>query len=84
MRFSLYALHRSLIGWMNWVNNPDIMAAFEKNELDEMNKRIMEFTENFIKYDIEVTEMGSRKNLGAKRPTHEPSARRSLEEIFYV
>lgn len=84
MRFSLYALHRSLIGWMNWVNNPDIMAAFEKEELDEMNRRITEFTESFIKYDVEVTQLGSEKNLAAKRPTHEPATRRSLEDIFYV
>ena len=84
MRFALYALHRSLLGWMNWVNNPDIMAAFKKEELDEMNKRITEFTEAFIKYDVEVTQQGVRKNLRTKRPTREEAERRSLEEIFYV
>lgn len=84
MRFSLYALHRSLIGWMNWVNNPDIMAAFDKEELDEMNRRITEFTESFIKYDVEVTQLGSEKNLATKKPTREPATRRSLEDIFYV
>jgi len=84
LRFSLYALHRSLLGWMNWANNPDIMVAFEKEELDEMNRRIKEFTESFLKYDVEVTQRGSQKNLGAKKPIREPAERRSLEDIFYV
>jgi len=83
MRFCLYVLHRSLLGWMNWVNNPDIMVAFKKEELDDMNRRITEFAESFIKYDIDVTQIGSQKNLEAKKAIREPE-RRSLEEIFYV
>ncbi len=84
MRFSLYALHRSLLGWINWVNNPDIMAAFKKEELDEMNKRITEFTESFIKYDVEVTQRGVQKNIGTKKAESSQSERRSLEEVFYI
>lgn len=84
MRFSLYALHRSLLGWMNWINNPDVMAAFKKEELDQMNNRITEFTESFLKYDVEVTQMGAKKNLGTKKPRRATPERRSLEEIFYV
>ena len=84
MRFSLYALHRSLLGWMNWVNNPDIMAAFKKEELEEMNKEITEFTESFIKYDVAVTQKGAEKNLEARKPSRELPERRSLEDIFYV
>jgi len=84
MRFSLYVLHRSLLGWMNWVNNPDVMVAFKAEELEEMNKKITEFVESFIKYDVEVTQMGVQKNLGTKRPAREPAERRIPEEIFYV
>ncbi len=84
MRFSLYVLHRSLLGWMNWINNPDVMVAFKKDELENMNKRIIEFVESFIKYDIDVTQMGAQKNLGTKKPMREPAERRSLEDIFYV
>lgn len=84
VRFALYALHRSLLGWMNWVNNPDIMTAFKKEELAEMNKKIIDFTESFIKYDVEVTQHGAQKNLGTKKPAREVAERRSLEEIFYV
>ena len=84
IRFSLYALHQSLLGWMNWVNNPNIMSAFKKEELDEMNRRITELTESFIKYDMEVTQLGTGKNLKRRRPRREPSERTSLEETFYV
>jgi len=85
MRFTLYALHRSLLGWMNWVNNPDIMTAFGKEELDEMTEKIVEFTEAFIEYDVEVTQKGAQKSIGAKKPTRgEHERRRSLEDIFYV
>ena len=84
MRFSLYALHRSLLGWMNWVNNPDIMASFKHEELAEMNKKLTEFAEDFIKYDAEVTQRGAEKNLKMKRPRRESVERRSLEEVFYV
>jgi len=41
MRFSLYALHRSILGWLNWVNNPDIMVSFKREELEEMNKALL-------------------------------------------
>ncbi|MFQ6094587.1 MAG: DUF2153 family protein [Candidatus Bathyarchaeia archaeon] len=84
VRFALYALHRSLLGWMNWVNNPDIMAAFNKEELDDINKRIIEFTESFIKYDVKVTQQGAQKNLGTKKAAREVAERRSLEDLFYV
>jgi len=84
MRFCLYVLHRSLMGWMNWINNPDIMVAFKKEELDEMNRKISEFVGSFIHYDLEVTKMGVQKNLGPRKPTQEHVERRSLEDIFYV
>jgi hypothetical protein len=83
MMFSLHALHRSLQGWIDWVNNPDIVSAFNKEELDEMTKKITEFTEAFIKYDVEVTQRGAQKSLRTKKPA-QPAERRSLEDIFYV
>lgn len=86
MRFILMALHRSLLGWMNWVNNPDIMVAFTKEELAEMNKRLAEFVQDFIKYDIEVTKQGARKSsvsIEARREAEE-RARREPSETFYI
>ncbi|MEM2423267.1 MAG: DUF2153 family protein [Candidatus Bathyarchaeia archaeon] len=86
MRFVLLALHRSLLGWMNWVNNPDIMVAFSKEELAEMNRRLAEFVQEFIKYDIEVTKQGARKSGVAieAREEAEERARRGTGETFYI
>ncbi|MBS7640856.1 MAG: DUF2153 family protein [Candidatus Bathyarchaeia archaeon] len=86
MRFILMALHRSLLGWMNWVNNPDIMVAFTKEELTEMNRRLAEFVQEFIKYDIEVTKQGARKSsisIEARREAEE-RVRREPGEAFYI
>jgi hypothetical protein len=86
MRFSLYALHRSILGWLNWVNNPDIMVSFNQEELESMNKKITSFIEDFIKYDMEVTEKGASKNIAAQKARREAEerARRSPEDIFYI
>jgi len=77
IRFLLSALHRSLVGWIQWVNNPDVMARFSREELDSIAKRISEFTRSFIEYDIEATKAGIEKNLEVRR-------RESGEEVFYI
>jgi len=86
MRLSLYALHRSVLGWLNWVNNPDIMVSFKPEELVDMNRRLLGYVQEFIKYDIEVTEKGADKNLASRkaRLEAEERARRAPEDIFYI
>jgi len=86
MRFSLYALHRSILGWLNWVNNPDIMVTFSQDELEEMNKKLTEFITEFIKYDIEVTKKGASKSMDIQRARRkvEERERRTPEGIFYI
>lgn len=63
MHFVLRALEMSLLGWKQWVNNPDIMTKFTKEDLEKMNKRLSEFTRAFIEYDIEATKLGTRIGL---------------------
>jgi len=63
MRTSLSAFNHSLWGWIQYVNNPDIMGKFTKEELEEMNKTIGEFARGFIEYDIKITELGTKKGL---------------------
>ncbi|MDH5440641.1 MAG: DUF2153 family protein [Candidatus Bathyarchaeota archaeon] len=55
------ALHRSLLGWARWVNNPSVMARFSAEELEEMNRNLSKFTRSFIEYDLEVTHKGAEK-----------------------
>ena len=67
IHFMLSALQRSILGWMQWVNNPEIMNRFTEEDLKEMNKRLLEFTRSFIEYDIEVTKKGEERGLKIKR-----------------
>jgi hypothetical protein len=86
LRFSLYALHRSILGWMNWVSNPDIMASFTQEELEKMNTKLKAFVEEFIKYDVEATQKGTEKGavMREARQAAEEQARRSPEDQFYI
>ena len=86
MRFSLSALHRSILGWLSWVSNPDKMVSFKCDELDDMNKTLIEFIQGFIKYDKEVTEKGADRSAAARkaRQEAEEKARTSPEDMFYI
>jgi hypothetical protein len=65
--FMLGALQRSLVGWLQWVKNPEIMVKFTKEELEEINSNITKFTRTFIEYDLEVTKQGTKKGLKAEK-----------------
>ena len=82
LRFVLSALQRSLLGWIQWVNNPDIMARFTKEDLEEMNKKLSDFTRSFIKYDLEATKLGAQKGLRTKKKVKQKKEERA--ESFYV
>jgi len=81
IRFMLSALQRSILGWMQWINNPDIMTRFTREELSEMNKRIAEFTRAFIEYDLEITKKGTEKGLEAARRARRGARER---EVIYI
>lgn len=82
MRFILSALQRSLLGWMQWVDNPDIMTRFTQEDLEKMNKKLSEFTYSFIEYDLEATRLGDQKGLKAKKKVKKKKEERA--ETFYV
>ena len=67
MRFSFGALSQSLGGWMQWVNSPEVMSQFSREELQEMSDRIIDMVTGFIEYDVEVTNRGVQKGLGKQR-----------------
>ncbi len=82
LRFMLSALQRSLLGWMQWVNNPDIMTRFKQEDLEKMDKKLSEFTRSFIEYDLEATKLGAQKGLKAKKKVKKKKEERA--EAFYV
>ncbi|MFH0850539.1 MAG: DUF2153 family protein [Candidatus Bathyarchaeota archaeon] len=67
MRFSFSALSQSLGGWMQWVNSPEVMSQFNRDELQEMSDRIIDMVTGFIEYDLDVTDRGMQKGLGKQR-----------------
>jgi hypothetical protein len=69
--FTLGALQRSLVGWLQWVKNPEIMVKFTQEELEEINKNISKFVQSFIEYDLKVTKQGTKKGLKAKKKRKE-------------
>jgi len=87
IRFALFALQRSLTGWMEWANNPDIMTQFSLEELKEINKTLAELVCAFVEYDAKITgqtEMELRKREDTM--TEKPSTKKpqEKEDIFYV
>ncbi len=75
MRFSFGALGQSLAGWMQWVNSPEIMSSFSKEELEEMTRKITSMVEQFVTYDIEMTNTGTRKGLAKQRENEQQGTR---------
>ena len=83
LNFVLNVLQRSLIGWMQWVNNPDIMSIFSQNDLMKMTQNLSEFTSSFVKYDIEMTSLGVKKGLKSPKKVAKKK-REERTEHFYV
>ena len=62
IRFTLIALQRSVTGWMQWADNPDIMAQFSLSELKEINRNLSELVCAFVDYDAKITGSQEKKN----------------------
>jgi len=55
IRYSIQALQRSLMGWWQWATSPEMMANFRPEELQEIDRTLMEFVRSFIEYDMKMT-----------------------------
>ncbi|MBM3291061.1 DUF2153 domain-containing protein [Candidatus Bathyarchaeota archaeon] len=67
MRFALITIGQSIAGWMQWVNSPEVMANFSKEELEEMSEIIMDMVEKWVEYDISITAEGMQKGVAKQR-----------------
>ena len=86
IRFTLFALQRSVTGWLEWGNNPDVMANFSLEELQEINKTLAKLVCTFVEYDAKITghtEMELRKREDKTRRELRKKAQ-GKKEIFYV
>lgn len=86
IRFTLYALQRSVSGWMEWINNPDVMARFSLEELKEISKNLTKLAQSFIEYDCEITSHVQKGLTIRELETRRESIKKAKdkEEIFYV
>lgn len=82
LRFVLTVLQRSLLGWTQWVNNPEVMTIFSQKDLEKMTETLSNFTRSFIIYDLEVTSLGVKKGLKASKKVTKKKEERT--EKFYV
>ena len=71
MRFSFGALSQSLGGWMQWVNSPEIMSQFTREEMLDISDKLIDMITVFIEYDREITDYGMQKGLGKQREEQE-------------
>lgn len=78
MHVALLALNHSVWGWLQYVNNPDVMGTFTHEELNEINGFLNKFAEEFIEYDIKVTKAGMKKRFS------EIKQREQSTQPFYI
>ena len=86
IRFIIFALQRSLSGWIECVDNPDVMASFSLEELKEISRNLAKLTQPFIQYDCEITSHVQR-DLTARQPetlSKSPKKAKDKTEIFYI
>jgi len=83
IRFTILALQRSVTGWMQWADNPDIMAQFSLDELAEINKNLSKLVCAFVDYDAKITGSQEKKiEKNIKRETIKKP--QDGKDIFYV
>ncbi len=83
IRFTILALQRSVTGWMQWADNPDIMAQFSLDEMVEINKNLAKLVSAFVDYDAKIT--GSQEKKIEKKIRKETTRKpQETKDIFYV
>jgi hypothetical protein len=83
IRFTILALQRSVTGWMQWADNPDIMAQFSLDELADINKKLADLVCAFVDYDAKIT--GSQEKKIEKKIRKETiKSPDKTSDMFYV
>jgi hypothetical protein len=83
IRFTILALQRSVTGWMQWADNPDIMAQFSLDELVEINRNLANLVSAFVDYDAKIT--GSQEEKIEKKIRKETiKSPQHGKDMFYV
>ena len=83
IRFTILALQRSVNGWMQWADNPDVMSQFSLDELADINKKLADLVCAFVDYDAQVTGSQERK-IEKKIRKETVKSPCKTDDIFYV
>jgi hypothetical protein len=83
LRFVLSVLQRSLLGWTQWVNNPDIMTIFTQEDLKKMTEELAKMAKGFVEYDLKITSLGVKKGLKTPKRVAKKKGK-DRTESFYV
>jgi len=81
LRLTVYALQRSVMRWMELANNPDMLSRLTHKDLDEINQKLLKFSQSFIEYDLETTKVGNKKGLKTEK---KPKKEKTRKGLFYV
>jgi len=83
IRFTILALQRSVTGWMQCADTPDVMAQFSLDELVEINKNLAKLVSAFVDYDAKIT--GSQEKKIEKKIRKEGTRKpQKTKDMFYV
>jgi hypothetical protein len=83
IRFTILALQRSVTGWMQWADNPDVMAQFSLEELMEINGNLADLVCAFVDYDAQIT--GNQEKKIEKKIRRETIKKpQETKDMFYV
>jgi len=83
IRFTILALQRSVTGWMQWADNPDVMAQFSLDELADINKNLSDLVCAFVDYDAKIT--GTQEKKVEKKIRKESITNpQDTNDMFYV
>ena len=82
IRFTILALQRSVTGWMQWADNPDIMAQFSLDELTEINTNLADLVCAFVDYDAKIT--GTQEKKIEKKMRKATIKSQDTNDMFYV
>lgn len=86
IRFIIFALQRSLSGWTEWVDNPDVMASFSLEELKEISRNLAGLTQSFVEYDSKITSK-TYKDFAIEEPEKLSKSTKKAKDktrIFYI
>ena len=75
MNLSLYAMARSLVGWYQRLDDPELLSALSDEELGELAQRVSSIAREFVKYDIKASRRYHKRGLKSEEFA-------SLESLF--